>query len=144
MAWGPFQPGESEKGQLPWTATLIYVHGVDSGEKDATVEVLGVGNQIQGNRSDLIILDDCVVGTNANEYEKQIYWLESEVESRVETDVDITRAEIDADICADAGSIAPNRKVRAATVRCGFERIRQLLNARGNLGHSIDAVASKL
>ena len=66
-----------------WSADKIYVNGIESGERDPTVEALGMGGQIYGARADLIILDDCVVGTNANEYEKQITWLEGEVESRV-------------------------------------------------------------
>jgi hypothetical protein len=41
-----------------------------------------MGSQIYGTRSDLIILDDCIVGSNAGQYEQQITWLESEVENR--------------------------------------------------------------
>lgn len=85
-AWGPFQPTEQEKGQLPWTQTLIYVHGVDSGEKDATVEVLGVGNQIQGARADLIILDDVADLKNQSSevtVSNQLEWLGQEVNTRL-------------------------------------------------------------
>jgi hypothetical protein len=78
---GGFRP---ERGDgATWGANMFYVAGVDSGEKDPTVEALGIGGQIYGSRADLIILDDCVVLSNANEYEKQIQWLESEVENRV-------------------------------------------------------------
>lgn len=65
-----------------WGADKIYVSGIDSGEKDPTIEVLGIGGQIYGSRADLIILDDCVVNSNAGQYEQQITWLESEVENR--------------------------------------------------------------
>jgi hypothetical protein len=65
-----------------WGAEKIYVAGIDSGEKDPTAEALGIGGQIYGSRADLIILDDCVINANANEYEKHILWLESEVENR--------------------------------------------------------------
>ncbi len=85
-AWGPFQPGENERGNLPWTQTLIYVHGVDSGEKDATVEVLGVGNQIQGARADLIILDDVADLKNQSSevtVAGQLEWLGQEVNTRL-------------------------------------------------------------
>jgi hypothetical protein len=75
-----FRPG---RGEGTFAANTIYINGRDSDAKDPTVEVLGMGGQIYGTRSDLIILDDCVVGSNANEYDKQVEWLESEVESRV-------------------------------------------------------------
>ena len=65
-----------------WGADRIYVAGIDSGEKDPTVECLGIGGQIYGSRADLIIMDDCVVSSNAMQYEQQINWLESEVENR--------------------------------------------------------------
>jgi len=42
-----------------WTADSIYLER-DSGEKDPTVQALGIGGQIYGARADLIILDDCV------------------------------------------------------------------------------------
>jgi hypothetical protein len=78
---GGFRP---ERGEgATWGANMMYVAGVDSGEKDPTVEAIGIGGQIYGSRADLIILDDCVTLGNANEYEKQIQWLESEVENRV-------------------------------------------------------------
>jgi len=77
---GGFKPA---RGEGTFAANTIYVNGRDSDMKDPTVEVLGMGGQIYGTRSDLIIMDDCVVGSNAGEYEKQAYWLESEVESRV-------------------------------------------------------------
>lgn len=77
---GGFKPAA---GEGSFSQSVMYVNGRTADHKDPTVEVLGLGGQIYGSRADLIILDDCVVGTNANEYEKQIYWLESEVESRV-------------------------------------------------------------
>lgn len=78
---GGFRP---ERGDgASWGANMFYVAGIDSGEKDPTVEAIGIGGQIYGSRADLIILDDCVTLGNANEYEKQIQWLESEVENRV-------------------------------------------------------------
>ena len=42
-----------------------------------------MGGQIYGNRADYILLDDCVTRENAAQFEKQILWLESEVENRV-------------------------------------------------------------
>lgn len=77
---GGFKP---DKGEGSFAQNLIYINGRDKDSKDPTVEVLGMGSQIYGARADLIILDDCIVLANAHEYEKQIEWLTSEVESRV-------------------------------------------------------------
>jgi len=50
-----------------WTQDAIYIER-DSGEKDPTLQALGIGGQIYGARADLIILDDGVTLANANEY----------------------------------------------------------------------------
>ena len=65
-----------------WTQNAIYLDR-DSGEKDPSLQALGIGGQIYGARADLIILDDCVTLANANEYEKQIRWIQQEVLTRV-------------------------------------------------------------
>jgi len=65
-----------------WTQDAIYLER-DSGEKDPTLQALGIGGQIYGARADLIVLDDCVTLANANEYEKQIRWIQQEVLTRV-------------------------------------------------------------
>ena len=61
-----------------WTQDAIYIER-DGGEKDPTLQALGIGGQIYGARADLIILDDCVTLANASEYEKQIRWIQQEV-----------------------------------------------------------------
>ena len=68
-----------------WTQKLIYISSDarDSGEKDPTVQAIGIRNQIYGARADLIILDDCVDLSNAHEADKQIDWIQNEVLSRV-------------------------------------------------------------
>lgn len=67
-----------------WSAEMIYLNaGRDSGEKDPTVQALGIGSQIYGARADLIIIDDAVMGANAHEYEKQMEWLQQEVITRL-------------------------------------------------------------
>jgi hypothetical protein len=73
------------KGKDPWTSTEIYVgqHLRASGEKDPTVQVLGVGGQIYGTRADWIILDDIADLGNAHQYESQMKWINREVQSRV-------------------------------------------------------------
>jgi len=65
-----------------WTQDAIYLER-ESGEKDPTVQALGIGGQIYGARCDLIILDDCVTLANAGEYEKQLRWIQQEVLTRV-------------------------------------------------------------
>lgn len=79
--FGP--PGGFAEGATVWSADKIYVSGRDSGEKDPTVQALGLRGHIYGSRADLVIMDDCVVGANAHEYEKQIDWIQKEVGSRV-------------------------------------------------------------
>lgn len=77
--------GGFDAGAAAWTADSIYVSSTtrDSGEKDPTVQALGIGGHIYGSRADLIILDDCVTGKNAHEYEKQMDWLQREVYNRL-------------------------------------------------------------
>lgn len=67
-----------------WTQTEIYVKGKGDGEKDPTMQALGIGGRIYGARSDIIILDDSVTLANVNEHEKQQRWLDQEVESRLD------------------------------------------------------------
>src|SRR5690242_5020320 len=73
---------EGFKGDV-WSSNMIYLKDRDSDEKDPNVEAVGLGGQIYGSRADIIILDDCIVGSNAAQYENQITWIESEVENRV-------------------------------------------------------------
>jgi len=65
-----------------WTSDSIYLER-DSGEKDPTLQALGIGGQIYGARADLIILDDTITLSNAGEHEKQIRWIQQEVLTRV-------------------------------------------------------------
>jgi hypothetical protein len=86
LAFGP--PGGFEKNSDSWKQDLIYLSSEarDSGEKDPTVQAIGIRGHIYGARADLIIMDDCVDHTNAHEYEKQIDWIQSEVMSRIDYD----------------------------------------------------------
>jgi len=65
-----------------WKADRIYL-ARDSTEKDPTVQALGIGGQITGARSNLIILDDVVTTSNAHEWEKQLLWLQRDVITRL-------------------------------------------------------------
>lgn len=82
MAYGPVDGWKKTADQ--WTAQAIYLTGErDSGEKDPTVEALGMGGQIYGARADLIILDDAVTLSNAHQWPDQMDWLRQEVASRL-------------------------------------------------------------
>ena len=65
-----------------WKADRIYLSR-DSTEKDPTVQALGIGGQITGARSNLIILDDVVTTSNAHEWEKYLLWLQRDVVTRL-------------------------------------------------------------
>ena len=82
VAFGPNGGYKADASQ--WSADMIYLGtGRDSGEKDPTVQALGLGSQIYGARADLIIVDDAVMGSNAHEWEKQMDWLQKEVITRL-------------------------------------------------------------
>jgi hypothetical protein len=81
-----FAPAEGfSGGGAVWQANMVYLGNAlrDSTEKDPTLQALGVKGRIYGNRADLILIDDSVVLTNANEYESQIRWLQQEVITRI-------------------------------------------------------------
>lgn len=85
-AYGP--PGGFDHNSASWTQDKIYISGDvrDPGEKDPTIEALGIRGHIYGARADLILMDDCVDLTNAHEYDKQMYWIQTEVMSRIAAD----------------------------------------------------------
>jgi len=68
-----------------WQATRITFGDElrDSSEKDPNIEAVGIGGQMYGKRADLIIADDAVTLSNANDFERQIKWLTQEVRSRL-------------------------------------------------------------
>jgi hypothetical protein len=66
-----------------WTATEIYLGGKDDGEKDPTVQAIGMGGQIYGTRADLIVVDDAVLLKNAHQWEDQIDWLTQDIVTRL-------------------------------------------------------------
>lgn len=67
-----------------WASDRIYLGSErDSGEKDPTIQAIGIGGQIYGARSDLIVLDDTIVLSNAHQFETQARWLQQEVVTRL-------------------------------------------------------------
>lgn len=79
--FGPAEGWEASADQ--WAADQIVLGEKDDGQKDPTVQVLGLGGQIYGARADLIILDDCVTLSNAGQSESQLRWLAQEVQTRL-------------------------------------------------------------
>jgi hypothetical protein len=77
--------GGYQGGSAVWQSSMVYLDGSsrDSGEKDPTLVALGIGGQIYGARAHLIILDDCIVLANSQQYEGQIRWLQQEVLTRL-------------------------------------------------------------
>lgn len=75
-------------GNAIWRNDMIYVNRAgaenDTGEKDPTVQALGLGKKIYGARADLIILDDVVDHSNAHDYENQIDWIQNILQSRID------------------------------------------------------------
>lgn len=85
LAFGPVDGWRSTADQ--WTANKIYLGGDrDTGDKDPTVEAVGMGGQIYGARARLVILDDCVTLANANQWEPHMDWIRQEVASRIGPD----------------------------------------------------------
>ncbi len=77
-------PGGWREDASVWTADRIYLGSErDSGEKDPTIQAIGIGGQIYGARSDLIIIDDGIVLSNAHQFETQLRWLQQEVITRL-------------------------------------------------------------
>ena len=68
-----------------WQATRVTFGDElrESSEKDPNLEAVGIGGQIYGKRADMIIIDDAVTLSNANDFEKQIKWLQQDVRSRL-------------------------------------------------------------
>lgn len=82
--FGGFQPMH---GELEWSATRLFVKQRRSGERDPTVQALGIGKQIYGTRLDLLILDDSLVLDNQrteHNREQLDQWFTAEARSRVQ------------------------------------------------------------
>lgn len=83
FAYGP--PGGYQANSEAWNADRIYLSDDirDSGEKDPSVEALGIGSHVYGARADLVICDDVVDMSNAHRFDEQIDWIQAELMSRI-------------------------------------------------------------
>lgn len=74
-------------GDLEWSMDSIFVRHRKSGERDPTVQALGIGKQIYGTRLDYLILDDALVLDNQiSELSRERIdaWFTNEALSRVQ------------------------------------------------------------
>lgn len=74
-------------GDLQWSQDQIYIRQRTSGERDPTIQALGIGKQIYGARLDLLILDDALVLDNQiteTQRERIDSWFTNEARSRVQ------------------------------------------------------------
>jgi hypothetical protein len=80
-----FSPDGGFQGDS-WTQAQIFVGGRDSGEKDPTLQALGMGSAVYGARLDYVVLDDCIDNSNAHRFDEQMQWLSTEVLTRLPDD----------------------------------------------------------
>lgn len=82
--YGPFK-AEFRIDAKPWTNNYFTVLNAPSDQRDYTLEALGVGGTIYGNRADVIVFDDIATKKNQTpaEIEKQWEWIWGEVRSRL-------------------------------------------------------------
>lgn len=74
-------------GEREWSAKAIYIRQRKSGERDPSVQALGIGKQIYGARLDYLILDDALVLDNqVSELQRERIdaWFTNEARSRVQ------------------------------------------------------------
>lgn len=82
--FGGFKPPH---GDMEWSQDQIFIRQRKSGERDPTVQALGIGKQIYGTRLDFLILDDSLVLDNqVSETQRGRIdnWLDSEARSRAQ------------------------------------------------------------
>ncbi len=75
------------RADLEWSQNQIFVRHRRSGERDPSVQALGIGKQIYGSRLDLLILDDALVQDNQTSEitrERIDNWFDGEARSRAQ------------------------------------------------------------
>lgn len=74
-------------GEMDWSQDQIMIKHRRSGERDPSVQALGIGKQIYGSRLDYLILDDALVQDNQiseTTRERIDNWFDSEARSRAQ------------------------------------------------------------
>lgn len=76
--------GGFKSDRLPWNQDAIYINGRDDvdgldpnevGQKDPTVQALGIKGHIYGARASALVLDDAIDTTNVGQVDAQMEWL---------------------------------------------------------------------
>lgn len=75
--------GGWKEGSSSWKQNLFYVGGRNMESKDPTVQAIGIGSQVNGNRADLIIIDDGIDNLNSSEYSRQCDWVNGVIKTRL-------------------------------------------------------------
>ena len=81
-----YAPPDGFKGDSSiWQSQMVYLGETlrDSGEKDPTINAIGLGNQIYGSRATHIICDDTVTLSNASQFESQLRFIQQEAVTRL-------------------------------------------------------------
>lgn len=79
--FGPFKP--EGRGQRPWGAKRFSVVRKTPKQRDFSLQAIGVGGQIQGQRIDRALLDDVIDDTNYREYLAQARYIRQSVNTRL-------------------------------------------------------------
>lgn len=82
-----FNGFKPQHGDMDWSKDQIMIKHRTSGERDPTVQALGIGKQIYGSRLDYLILDDALVQANQiTELTRERIddWFDSEARSRAQ------------------------------------------------------------
>jgi len=82
--FGGFKPLH---GDMEWSQDQIFIRQRKSGERDPTIQALGIGKQIYGARLDYLFLDDALVQDNQTSEltrERIDNWFDSEARSRAQ------------------------------------------------------------
>ena len=84
----PFKPeSRKQEANTKWGAYGFIISGRQSGEKDYSMQALGVGSQLQGIRADRIILDDIqdprLGAKNPQDSREKLEWVQQVVLGRI-------------------------------------------------------------
>jgi hypothetical protein len=80
--YGPFRP--DGRSQRPWAATKMTVARKSPRQRDYSLQAIGIGGQIQGQRIDKGLLDDIEDDQNFREYEKHAMYIRQSVNTRLD------------------------------------------------------------
>lgn len=79
--YGPFKP--EGRGQRPWGAKRFSVVRKTPKQRDFSLQAIGIGGQIQGQRIDYALLDDVIDDGNYREWEVQARYIRQSVNTRL-------------------------------------------------------------